>query len=182
MNAKGNGPIAVTGFGMVSSLGQGKAENWRRLSAGESGVRRLTRFPTDNLKTTIGASVDFLDIKPSGPNLSLEMARLAAHEALAESGIAQPGNFPGELFLAAPPIDMDWQLRFELAGPRKITDYKGLTAAAREAGAAVYDICINGGLAWKLKKDRLRLRRHRDPAWRGGDPPRLLRGRTLHRD
>ncbi len=153
MNAKGNGPIAVTGFGMVSSLGQGKQENWRRLSAGESGVRRLTRFPTDNLKTTIGASVDFLDVKPNGSNLSLEMARLAAYEALADSGIGERGSFPGELFLAAPPIDMDWQLRFELAGPRHITDYKGLTEVAREAGASVHDICINGGLAWKLKKE-----------------------------
>ncbi len=153
MSAKGKGPIAVTGFGMVSSLGQGKAENWRRLSAGDSGVRRLTRFPIDNLKTTIGASVDFLDVKPNGSNLSLEMARLATYEALEESGIAEPGSFPGELFLAAPPIDMDWQLRFELAGPRKITDYKGLTEVAREAGASVHDICINGGLAWKLKKE-----------------------------
>ncbi len=153
MSAKGNGPIAITGFGMVSSLGQGKEENWRRLSAGESGVRRISRFPIDNLKTTIGASVDFLDVKPNGSNLSLEMARLATYEALAESGIAEPGSFPGELFLAAPPIDMDWQLRFELAGPRKITDYKGLTEVAREAGASVHDICINGGLAWKLKKE-----------------------------
>ena len=51
-------PIAVTGIGILTSLGEGKAENWRRLSAGESGIHRLTRFPNESLRTTIGGSVD----------------------------------------------------------------------------------------------------------------------------
>ena len=74
-----NKPIAVTGIGILTSLGEGKAENWRRLSAGESGIHRLTRFPVEGLRTTIGGSVDFLPIDPlDNSNFSFEMARRAA--------------------------------------------------------------------------------------------------------
>jgi 3-oxoacyl-[acyl-carrier-protein] synthase II len=49
-------PIAVvTGMGVVTSLGAGKRDNWDRLTAGESGIRTVTRFPIDGLKTTMAA-------------------------------------------------------------------------------------------------------------------------------
>ena len=110
-------PIAVTGIGILTSLGEGKAENWRRLSAGESGIHRLTRFPIDNMRTTIGGSVDFLPVDPlDNSNFSFEMARRAAREAIEESGIGPVGHFPGEMFLAAPPIDLEWSRRMSAAG------------------------------------------------------------------
>ena len=37
--------VVVTGLGVVTSLGAGKAENWAKLTAGESGIRAITRFP-----------------------------------------------------------------------------------------------------------------------------------------
>ena len=41
------GPIVVvTGLGVVTSLGAGKADNWAKLTAGESGIRAITRFGT----------------------------------------------------------------------------------------------------------------------------------------
>src|SRR5262252_9874145 len=94
-------PIAVTGIGILTSLGEGKAENWRRLSAGTSGIHRLTRFPIDGLRTTIGGSVDFMALDPfTAPALSHAMAREAALEALAQSGVADERDgkrrFPGE--------------------------------------------------------------------------------------
>ena len=36
--------IAVTGMGIVTSLGVGKTDNWAKLTAGESGIRRISRF------------------------------------------------------------------------------------------------------------------------------------------
>ena len=36
--------VVVTGMGVVTSFGAGKADNWAKLTAGESGIRRITRF------------------------------------------------------------------------------------------------------------------------------------------
>ena len=40
---KGRPIVAVTGIGVVTSLGQGKEDSWRNLTAGESGIRRIER-------------------------------------------------------------------------------------------------------------------------------------------
>jgi 3-oxoacyl-[acyl-carrier-protein] synthase II len=108
-------PIAVTGIGMITSLGVGVAENWRRLTAGDSGIHRITRFPIDGLRTTIAGSVDFMKDDPiTIPSHSYVMADRAVAEALGMAGMAG-GDFPGELVLAAPPIEHDWMTRRELS-------------------------------------------------------------------
>src|SRR6202034_2920022 len=43
--------IAVTGIGLVTSLGVGKAVNWAKLIGGVSGIRQISRFPTAGLRT-----------------------------------------------------------------------------------------------------------------------------------
>ena len=43
--------VAVTGIGVVTSLGVGKADNWAALTAGRSGIHPITRFPIDHLAT-----------------------------------------------------------------------------------------------------------------------------------
>jgi 3-oxoacyl-[acyl-carrier-protein] synthase II len=109
--------VAITGMGVVTSLGQGKSDNWRRLTAGESGIHRITRFPTDGLRTTIAGTVDHLfDSTFAAPELSERLAELAADEAVAESGIGRPGDFPGPLFMAVPPVEMEWPQKQVLAG------------------------------------------------------------------
>ena len=47
-DAKGRPLVAVTGMGIVTSLGQGQAENWSAVTAGRSQTsqRRITRIPT----------------------------------------------------------------------------------------------------------------------------------------
>src|SRR6204780_1959497 len=56
--------VVVTGMGVVTSLGAGKADNWKKLTAGESGIRTITRFPTEGLKTTLAGTVDFVPVEP----------------------------------------------------------------------------------------------------------------------
>jgi 3-oxoacyl-[acyl-carrier-protein] synthase II len=56
--------VAVTGIGIVTSLGRGRDVNWQKLTAGTSGIHRITRFPTEGLRTTIAGSVDFMDVRP----------------------------------------------------------------------------------------------------------------------
>lgn len=110
--------VAVTGLGVVTALGQGKQDNWAALIGGQSGIHAITRFPTDLLNTRIAGTVDFLPESGTGASaLSLALAIAAAQEAVAEAGLA--GEFGGPLFLAAPPIELDWQHRFALE--REIT-------------------------------------------------------------
>ena len=52
--------VVVTGMGVVTSLGAGKTDNWTKLTAGESGIRTVTRFPIDGLKSTMAGTVDFV--------------------------------------------------------------------------------------------------------------------------
>ena len=100
--------VVVTGMGVVTSLGAGKADNWAKLTAGESGIRTVTRFPIDGLKTTMAGTVDFLTVEPfSSTGLSERLAELATEEALEQSGIGSKGNFPGPLFLAVAPVELE---------------------------------------------------------------------------
>jgi 3-oxoacyl-[acyl-carrier-protein] synthase II len=108
--------VVVTGMGVVTSLGAGKAENWQKLTAGTSGIKNITRFATDGLKTRFAGTVDFVPAEPlSTPELSERLADLAAEEAISEAGIGSRGDFPGPLFLAVPPIELEWAQRRELA-------------------------------------------------------------------
>jgi 3-oxoacyl-[acyl-carrier-protein] synthase II len=114
--------VVVTGLGVVTSLGAGKTDNWARLTAGESGIRAITRFPTDGLRTRIAGTIDFLGSQPSSAALSERFADLAAEEAITESGIGAKGDFPGPLFLAVPPIEIEWPQRLEIAAKSGAND------------------------------------------------------------
>jgi 3-oxoacyl-[acyl-carrier-protein] synthase II len=107
--------VVVTGMGIVTSLGAGKTDNWARLTAGESGIRTITRFPIDGLKTTMAGTVDFVDVEPrSSTGLSERLAEMATEEALEQAGIGRKGDFPGPLFLAVAPVEVEWPQRLEL--------------------------------------------------------------------
>lgn len=106
--------VAVTGIGVVTSLGVGKADNWAALTAGKSGIHPITRFPVDHLNTRISGMVDFLPSSSKGASLlTYDLAEIAAQEAVAEAGL-NSGDFGGPLFLASPPVELDWSERFSL--------------------------------------------------------------------
>ncbi|HSG94152.1 MAG TPA: beta-ketoacyl synthase N-terminal-like domain-containing protein, partial [Afifellaceae bacterium] len=106
--------VAVTGLGVVTSLGKGKDDNWDALTAGQSGIREIKRFETEGLRTRIAGTVDFIDDRPeTAADLSYALAELAAGEAIGEAGLPH-GRFPGPLFMAIPPVEMEWQQRLAL--------------------------------------------------------------------
>jgi 3-oxoacyl-[acyl-carrier-protein] synthase II len=116
--------VVITGMGVVTSLGAGKADNWKKLTAGESGIRTITRFPTDGLKTTMAGTVDFISVEPfSSTDLSERLADLVAEEAIAQAAIGTKGDFPGPLFLAVAPVEIEWPQRLELGRAIKETDF-----------------------------------------------------------
>src|SRR6266540_368238 len=108
---RGRPIVVVTGMGVVTSLGTGKRENWQKLTAGKSGIRAITRFPTDTLKTRIAGIIDFISVEP----------------------FCTPADFPGPLFLALPPIEVEWPQRQEVAasaGANDSYDYETLLRAS----------------------------------------------------
>jgi 3-oxoacyl-[acyl-carrier-protein] synthase II len=109
--------VVVTGLGVVTSLGAGKTDNWAKLTAGQSGIRKISRFPTDGLKTRIAGTVDFIPtVEPfNSTALAEQLALTAAEEAVGQANIASKGDFPGPLFLAVPPVEVEWPERKELA-------------------------------------------------------------------
>src|SRR5882672_10666567 len=126
--------VVVTGMGVVTSLGAGKADNWDKLVAGQSGIRAITRFSTEGLKTKIAGTVDFVEVEPmTSPALAGRFADMAAEEAVAQSGIGAAGHFPGPLFLAVAPVEVEWPQRQELAkasGANDAVTYGDLLRAA----------------------------------------------------
>ncbi|MBV9118961.1 MAG: beta-ketoacyl-ACP synthase, partial [Acetobacteraceae bacterium] len=114
LDKAGRPVVVVTGIGVLTSLGEGVEENWARLTEGRSGIRRITRFPLDGLRTTIAGAVDFVPADSSAA-LAEEMARRVAAEAVAGAGIGSKGDFPGPLFLALAPVELEWTQRRALA-------------------------------------------------------------------
>ncbi|MBS0561737.1 MAG: beta-ketoacyl-ACP synthase [Proteobacteria bacterium] len=134
LDKHGRPVVVVTGAGIVTSLGQGKDDNWRALSGGRSGITRISRFPTDGMRTTIAGTVDFVAVPDSSaPALSEKLAELVIEEAVADARIGAKGDFPGPLFMALPPVELEWPQRQALAaasGANETVSYDDLLRAA----------------------------------------------------
>ena len=156
LDFRGRPVVAVTGIGIVSSLGRGIDDNWAALTAGRSGIHRITRFETDNLRTTIAGTVDFMDVHPiTGIDLSYALAESAGLEAVRMAGYEK--DFPGPLFLAAPPIELEWQHRFILdrlpGKAREEAGYDRLQELVRQnRNPAMYRATLFSGISERLSE------------------------------
>jgi 3-oxoacyl-[acyl-carrier-protein] synthase II len=126
--------VAVTGLGVVTSLGTGQQDNWAALTSGRSGIRAIERFATEGLATRVAGTVDFVKTAPeAAPALTQELARLVAEEAIGQAGLPA-GAFPGPLFMAVPPVELEWPQRFEMhaAGNGSEEGYPRMIGAAQQ--------------------------------------------------
>ena len=132
--------IVVTGTGIITSLGQGQADNWRALTSGVSGLHTITRFPIGGMRTTVAGTVDFIPVAdPSAPAYAQRLAELVVEEALAESGAGTPGDFPGPLFMALPPVEMEWPQRRAVAAASQVNDALSYADLIRTADTGDYN-------------------------------------------
>ncbi|MCB1127485.1 MAG: beta-ketoacyl-[acyl-carrier-protein] synthase II, partial [Verrucomicrobiae bacterium] len=87
--------VVVTGLGVVSSLGLGMEPFWRRLIAGDCGVRRITQFDPAQHDCQIAAEIGEFDPNPSFPTPKdarrsdryTKFAVMAGHQALLDAGL-----------------------------------------------------------------------------------------------
>jgi 3-oxoacyl-[acyl-carrier-protein] synthase II len=142
-------------MGLVTCLGEGLTDNWRLLTSGQSGIRQIKRFPTDGLATTIAGTIDFIDLpKNTAFERSLSFAGRATREALAQAGLQR--EFRGPLFLAAPPVEPDWNDRFELADRLPASEgrhnaYERILAALRaQPSPQFHESILFGSIAERL--------------------------------
>jgi len=159
LDPQGRPIVVVTGMGVLTSLGEGKADNWAKLTAGVSGISRISRFPIEGLRTTIAGTVDFVPADPlCAPELSEVLAQRVSEEAIAESGIGSAGDFPGPLFMAIPPVELEWPQRTAIAdaaraatGSNDAVAYPALLAAAGNGTfGATYERFLFGSVAERL--------------------------------
>lgn len=136
LDHRGRPLVAVTGMGVVTCLGRGKEENWRKLISGQSGISAISRFPTEGMRTTIAGTVESIRGTPySAYELASEIAEDAIAEALGEARILAGEAFGGPLFVATPPSEFEWPLLAELFRYGSQIDmgpaYSRMLAAAR---------------------------------------------------
>ena len=80
--------VAVTGIGLVSPLGVGVDDNWRRLCAGESGIGPITRFDTSDFPVKIAGQVRDFDPLRWIAKRELRQMDLFIHYAVAAAAMA----------------------------------------------------------------------------------------------
>ncbi len=85
--------------------------------------------------------MDFLPVEPfSAPSLTETLAATAAEEAIAQSNIGSRSDFPGPLFLAMPPVELEWAQRIEIADKlnKDTADYDALLTVSGASQFAHY--------------------------------------------
>jgi beta-ketoacyl-acyl-carrier-protein synthase II len=90
--------VAITGLGVVSALGIGVEAFWEGLTAGRSGIRRITLFDPSALTINIAAEVPGYDPAQYFPAKKLDLldrfsqfALVAAGEAMRDAGLRLEG-------------------------------------------------------------------------------------------
>ncbi|MDB5375962.1 MAG: beta-ketoacyl-ACP synthase [Rubritepida sp.] len=138
--------IAVTGIGIVTSLGFGTEANWTALAAGTSGIRHIARFDTTGMRATIAGCVDFPEDADRTFTTAARVERLgelAIAEALAQAGLQAP--FGGLLAIGMPPVEIEWPQRLAFG----VTTYPELLEKARTA-MPLYEEFLFGGASTRL--------------------------------
>lgn len=98
------GRVAITGLGMITCLGTSAAECWTQMLQSRTGIRRITRFDTEDCVTRFGGELPDKYYELEAAEFSKRMFKqtqsttrlgfLCAKEALSDSGFTVDGHDP----------------------------------------------------------------------------------------
>ena len=182
--------IAVTGAGIICSIGRNKDEVWRSIRESRANIGKLSRFPGETFPTDLAAEVggDVDDMLPIAKREAKRMSRsdrlavIAAAEA-----IAQAGAFPRERAVVSTGTSTGGLLEGEEFYFTRLVRGRGRTPVSRvlqqptsgpsDAVASSFNLgggvisnataCASGGAAIGIAADVLRSH-HADVAIAGG--------------
>ncbi|HEV7920900.1 MAG TPA: beta-ketoacyl-[acyl-carrier-protein] synthase family protein [Thermoanaerobaculia bacterium] len=180
--------IAVTGAGIICSIGRNKSEVWQSIRESRAGIGELTRFPGETFPTTLAAEVGDVSSLPVSKREARRLSRtdrlavIAAAEALDQAGsvpleraIVSTGTSTGGLLEGE-----DYYFRRLVRGRRRAPASRVLqqpTSGPSDAVARVFNLgggvvsnataCASAGAAIGMAADYLRSH-HADVALAGG--------------
>lgn len=128
--------VVVTGLGLITPLGIGVERSWEGLTAGRSGIRRITQFDASAFPTQIAGEVegfnpeDYVDAKEVKKmdrfiHFGVASATMAIQDsglAIDESNASEVGVFVGAGMGGLPAIERYHSVLLE-KGPRRITPF-----------------------------------------------------------
>jgi beta-ketoacyl-acyl-carrier-protein synthase II len=131
-----NRRVAVTGLGVISPIGQDVETVWRNLSAGNTGLRRITRFdPSPYEPQAAGEVNDFeparwMDFKAARRTTrNVVMGVASAKQALADSGLEITNENRDDIGVVfgsgggGPELIMDNKTTWETKGARAVSPF-----------------------------------------------------------
>ena len=187
--------LAVTGVGIICSIGRNQREVWQSIRESRAGIARLTRFPGETFPTDLAAEVegDVDELLPMGKREARRLSRsdrlavIAAAEAIAQANggasvllpagraIVSTGTSTGGLLEGE-----DFYFRRLVRGRRRTAPSQVLqqpTSGPSDAVAHAFGLgggvisnataCASAGAAIGMAADYLRSR-HADVALAGG--------------
>jgi len=174
--------IAVTGAGIVCSIGRNKAEVWQSIVESRAGIGKLTRFPGETFPTHMAAETEAELPKAKRLSRTDLLAVLAAKEAIEQAGdialdraVVSTGTSTGGLLEGE-----DYYFRRLVRGRRRAPASRVLqqpTSGPSDAVARVFNLgggvvsnataCASAGAAIGMAADYLRAR-HAGVAIAGG--------------
>src|SRR5882762_2885102 len=84
--------LAITGVGIICSIGRNRSEVWRSIVESRAGIGKLTKFPGETFPTEVAAEVgDLDDLLPTNKRATKRMSRsdllavVAANEAVMQA-------------------------------------------------------------------------------------------------
>jgi 3-oxoacyl-[acyl-carrier-protein] synthase II len=189
-----NTRIAVTGVGIICSIGRNQTEVWQSIRESRAGIGKLTRFPGETFPTDIAAEVgDVAERLPIGRSEARRLSRsdrlaiIAAREALAQANDGASAPLPLDRAIVSTGTSTggllegeDFYFRRLVRGRRKTAVSRVLqqpTSGPSDAVARVFGLgggtvsnataCASAGAAIGMASDYLRSH-HADVAIAGG--------------